>query len=871
MNFDKFLISKPITFFKANRLPEIVVNPWNSIRDDKKKGLDPQFLVSVPDADTYTALKAARDLNVYLVAEGVAVNTSNHREYITARARSARTVADVDESMPSVAKLFVELVPRYIDAPVAAQHIRDMMPERKITETKTLKELAAEYLVRALEEFDTETIDFSRVRADNPNVIEVPSDPEALRKMIWEESGIYALNWQLGEGKNVNVIDLLIEKAQAECRIGAMIAPRKSHHSKYLGDAIHYQNIKKSKICGSFAVGTTNAICDHAAFEYIRKNLSMFISDEHEQTKTHNASSIALTGSILDCGKLTEATNNVIRSASNMGSAVISDAQLSEYTINDLARITGKKITISRSAMPVKSRSLKLYKNHEHTLKKAQKLAKNRKRVIIFADMSHTAQKDDLGGLAESMMSARPGIKVLMIDRKFAEDPDHADEMKNINATIEAHDVVIISPVLNSGISITTEKVDAVFVLASGTVLPNEFVQTLRRFRAIDEVHVSFEVSNKWLPTDARSVLSARAKSEGLAVAYSPQAVEHMMTQPGVEQAMTQISRDNKMRENYANRCLIMAEHAGFVMERSDDVVLDIPDNESGRKSLHYGQIESESTRVQAVISSRRIGESESKLKREKNSKTKQEEYEIENYHMRVAYRTRDLTSHLLEADKNGWMRGIIKGWKTATAERTENMSVSDMERRRVLQKLFSCVESSPYAITAAGNGRALFYTKEQADDFAKWIKFGDMKISGHTIKARHALRAFDKKISPNLSGPGLIKKIMTEVLGLKVGSPKDVEIDLEVVKAYAFKTTLEFDFCYSLATSKVAPAEYKQGDDQAEQDAQIEIEMKAKCLSRPNDDMVGLMQYDASKPAAEVVKSAMKALNMLSTRYSMK
>jgi len=853
MTFDKFLISKPITLFKAGRLPDFSINPWEDIKSEQKKGSDANFLVSVPDADTYTAINAARDLAAHIVIEGAAVNPSSFPEYTTARARSARTVADVSESMPGIAKMFVELIPSVMDAPDAIQHIQDAMPDRQITKSKTLKDLAANYLATAIKEFRTETQDLSSVRADNPNVIEAPTDLDELRKMIMEQPGIYALAWQMGEGKNVSVINWLIEQAQKLNRIGAMVAPRKAHHLKYLGDAIHYQTIKKSKICGSFAVGTTNAICDHAAFEYIRKNLSMFISDEHEQTKTHNASSIALGGSILDCGKLTEATNNAFRSASNLGFALVSDAQLSEYTINDLARITGKKIIISHSAMPIKRRGLKLYKNHKHLLKCAQRLAAKKDRVIIFSDAAHTAQKDDLDGLVISMRSARKDAKILMIDRQFVENPKNAEAMKNINATIEAHDIVIISPVLNSGISITTEKVDAVFVMASGTVLPTEFVQTLRRFRAIDEVHVSFEVSKRWLATDARSVLLERSKREDLAVAYSPEAVEHMMTQPGVEQAMTQIARDNKMRENYANRALIMAEGAGFVMERAEEEVLENPDNETGRKNINTGKAEAEEARALEVMNSRRIGESESKTARAKSSKNDQEAFELENYDMRVAYRTRDLPAELLEADKNGWMRGIIKNWKAATAERTEHMSVSDMERRRVLQKLFSCIESSPYAVTSVGNGGALFYTKDQAESFAKWIKFGEMKISGHTIKARHALRAFDKKISPNLNGPRLVKKIMKEVLGLKVENSKEIEIGDKMTSAYAFKTTPEFDFCYSLATAKVAPAEYKQGDDQAEQDAQIDAEMKSMGLSNPSADMVDLMQYDASKTAPDV------------------
>jgi hypothetical protein len=36
MNYDRFIISKPITLFKANRPPEFYATPWEHISAEKR-------------------------------------------------------------------------------------------------------------------------------------------------------------------------------------------------------------------------------------------------------------------------------------------------------------------------------------------------------------------------------------------------------------------------------------------------------------------------------------------------------------------------------------------------------------------------------------------------------------------------------------------------------------------------------------------------------------------------------------------------------------------------------------------------------------------------------------------------------------------
>lgn len=872
MKFDKFIITGPQTLFRANVNGEYSLDAWQAINEDKQMGRDLRTLVSVSSSDAFPALKRAEQFGVQLLIDGQIIDPTNYQELMIERARNARTQAEAAEALPPLAQIFADLVPYKMDAPVAEKQIRELMPERMIATDKSLQDLAAVYLHRAIDIFDQETCDLVQVRDNNPNVILAPTDRAELRKMILEEGGVFAQNWPMGTGKT-ECNEKLLNECQAEERTAAMIAPRKTHHARHLGSAVHYEAIKQTKNAGPVAYCTPNSLY-LPEFEKYRTLTSLLIVDEYEQTKAHNASKAVLKSTLTDRGLITNSTNNAIKSAAHQGAVVVADAQLSEYSVNELARMTGKKVILSLSDIPQRTRKLKLHKSHQSCVNDAQALLTKGGRVVMFADMAHSGTKDDLGGLVLTMESIVDNDRVLLIDKAYVQDPKNAEELKNINATVEAYDAVVISPAINSGFSITTDKVDAVFVLASGTVLPTEFVQTLGRFRAMDEIHASFEITERWLPTNPTDVLNSLAGSEIMATGYSDSAIEHLRTKPGVEQVINQIARDNQMRRNYANRALIMARCAGFKLER-----VAASENNSGGKTLNYCKHESEEDRAKAVSSSTPIDENQADKIRAKANKTPEEEIQLENFDMRVAYRTSDLSLDLVRADRNGWMRGIINNWKTATKERTDYMTLNDMQRRRIIRKLFDCIDTNintrkPNARTAAQNlkawakeqkieatnefigslltapmglsnqeDRSAFFTAKQADKFATWIMNGEMKISGHSIPNRTALKAFRLRISPKMKSANMVRKLLTEALGLGVEKQKN--------GTWKFEVTADFEMCYAMATADVDPSEYRRGDEQAAADADIDAQIK--CLSNPSKEMQQLLIFDAS--AQEVAR----------------
>lgn len=79
-----------------------------------------------------------------------------------------------------------------------------------------------------------------------------------------------------------------------------------------------------------------------------------------------------------------------------------------------------------------------------------------------------------------------PNIKILRIDSESVSDPSHSAYgcMGNINEILPLYDLVICSPVIETGVSIDCNHFEAVFAISHGVQSVDGFCQTLARVRA---------------------------------------------------------------------------------------------------------------------------------------------------------------------------------------------------------------------------------------------------------------------------------------------------------------------------------------------------------------------------------------------------
>ena len=93
-------------------------------------------------------------------------------------------------------------------------------------------------------------------------------------------------------------------------------------------------------------------------------------------------------------------------------------------------------------------------------------------------------------GKLESIIRKQfPDIELLLVHGKNKNEANQRDFLKHCDREAERYQVVIYTPAIQSGVSITT-PFDQVFGFSHNIVLPTEFVQMLRRFRTVREFTV---------------------------------------------------------------------------------------------------------------------------------------------------------------------------------------------------------------------------------------------------------------------------------------------------------------------------------------------------------------------------------------------
>ncbi|MAL33151.1 MAG: hypothetical protein CMG84_06910 [Marinobacter sp.] len=230
-------------------------------------------------------------------------------------------------------------------------------------------------------------------------------------------------------------------------------------------------------------VGVVNSIVLHK-FENERKRCKVLIIDEVEDVLNHIASG-TLGSSYED---RVYALDRLTELATKADKVIICDAMVTDQTINWFRNIVKAKQTIY-TARPKKIENLNMHSVTEsELLGKALEDVNLGRKVAIFCDYSASKMHEIMKGFRKV-----EGCKVFEISRKTLDKGEWS--LETLDAILLNNDVVIITPIINAGVSITLAEYDQVYVLAGGTLSPTSLLQSVRRFRCAHRVVVAFRKS----------------------------------------------------------------------------------------------------------------------------------------------------------------------------------------------------------------------------------------------------------------------------------------------------------------------------------------------------------------------------------------
>lgn len=196
------------------------------------------------------------------------------------------------------------------------------------------------------------------------------------------------------------------------------------------------------------------------------------------------------------------------------------------------------------------------------------------KRVLVANDSAESAKK--MAALIESMVAEgeiKP-VRMLLVHADSKADQDVEAFLTNPNAEATKYDVLIYSPAISSGVSMTTPHFDAHFGLFSGnTVGPSDAVQMLRRDRTARHYVVGIGHTSAQRETDREKIWRGHMKADEVACEFEETSDEIILRRRKTafdHLYLAAVTSENSARNNFANNLLLMLYAEGYNVQRLD-------------------------------------------------------------------------------------------------------------------------------------------------------------------------------------------------------------------------------------------------------------------------------------------------------------
>ena len=433
----------------------------------------------------------------------------------------------------------------------------------------------------------------------------------------------------------------------------------------------------------------------------------------------------------------------------------------------------------------------------------------NNEKLMITSDTAGEVIR-----LSKILKALHKGKKIVEIQSRqgvaTTGDPEVKVLLKNINAGIANIDVLVCSPAVESGVSITTPHFTKHFALYSGVTSPTQIIQQMRRDRTATTITLGFcgnLIRND--PTDPGAILanldaahretvtSSRVNGEGFDVTHLP-ATEY-------DRRVTQYLAQEATQKNHAARNLLyLLEGLGYPLERLNASIAP----EVGTDDLAAArdmEIAAEQLAIQCAAD---VSETEREAIRQTYQPTPEQSAEACRHDIRQVTGKVDEFQTIEEIDLLAWRNGklvseasrytALMGDPDAAAidaqDEDNQVTLSHRSHRQAL-----CDASRALFAAAGLNSDTGKGTVTNATALAAWQA---MKASPHgAVLERHRIARFEKK-PPAYPMRWLNQAINKYGLDLEAARPRAVHMrgKEEVFRSHVDQTeTPERDRTYTL------------------------------------------------------------------------
>jgi hypothetical protein len=621
------------------------------------------------------------------------------------------------------------------------------------------------------------------VSPHNDVVERVITDASEAISMLESVPGIYVIVAPMGWGKTSRLVLPIFRIFSEQGSRPILAVPRRAHLYRHRKDQEYYENWwARAGASDTGLMTVTNSLFRSGLFREIKEHTRAFLVDEYELVRSHHIGPAIGSGGFLERAAINAAEEALIKriSLSRNGTVVFVDALMSDETVYHIAQVSEQKVFLVQPDLPAHHGDLYFYSSRKQLAGRVCELLGEGKNVAVITDMGHRkVTVDKLAAFHSSCSKFCKGEALLLDADKFS-DLTVSGQLEDLDSTLERYQLVTMSPVLSSAVSLTTTHFDAVFVISAGAILLNELLQCFRRFRSVPDIHLSLPTIVRRQPRSEIQLLYAELAHMPTFGSPGLTSVDEVRQVPGVQSLLSRSAFEERMRSDYANNVLIMAEHLGYkVIRRGSSVVETV-----GSIELSRAQIEITQSNAEKVAVARRIAANEAALLRKGAvARTEESRFELAAFDLRNIYGDR-VSSELVMDDSNGKLREWIAAFKGLSGDIPASAPQAFKLKIRILEKLCECLRLDPLETKfsdmqnyAASN---IGFCHIDAKKFRSWLEHDSMLWAGERLQCKIAFEiAFPRRLKIPKSPITLAQVLLREELGFKTGrSSKRVIID---------------------------------------------------------------------------------------------
>lgn len=455
------------------------------------------------------------------------------------------------------------------------------LAKQKLQQAQNLRGFSPETLAKA----NVQHLRIEGVRAAHGG-IELPAH---LAELVDSLEGVVIVRAPMGAGKTERLIAPLMQAAPKAAYI--------AHRISLLDDAAarlniqHYQQARAEFMADiSHLACCVNSLTNAKFYNDAERSwfttIDTLCIDEASQVISHTASG-PVEGRVRVMDALLEAVAVARR-------VLLCDADANDRVVEfcEMAR-PGQTITILE--IEGKAEHIRVDHSDDETVwQVALDWICDGKRVLVANDSAESAKK--MAALVEERIAegkAKP-VRMLLVHADSKADPDVTAFLMNPNAEAVKYDVLIYSPAISSGVSMTTPHFEHHIGLFSGnSVGPSDAIQMLRRDRTARHYLVGIGHSTSQRQTDPAALYRGIHGLDELTFEYQEDAdeVRFVRKKTAFDQIwLGSVTAENRARNDFANNLLLMLIADGYQVERAN---LDDPETTkaSRQNRAHAGDL----------------------------------------------------------------------------------------------------------------------------------------------------------------------------------------------------------------------------------------------------------------------------------------